>query len=319
MIFFTTTTPLDALDQLLTPITVQIYRAAYFTYAIVRRMLTAIGLFKPLRKWLGPQAGRFASSIAANVDRPTMVHGHQMFLATAHTYPPVAMATDRYEQETTQLFECIVRPGMVVIDVGAHVGYYSLLAARKVGPEGRVYAFEPEPSNYDLLLNNIDLNGYENIVPSKIAISNKVGQTTLFLTALDNGRSSTYHHGLPEKGGVTVETTTLDAWLEAEGWPEIGLIKVDVEGAELDVLEGMGQLLRKERGVKLIIEFNPMLLRNAGTERPQLLDQLTGWGFEVHPVVNGRGPVPMNKLDWGGMVDQLVTSEGSLNLYCFWQ
>ena len=91
---------------------------------------------------------------------------------------------------------------MVIIDVGAHVGYYSLLAARQVGPTGRVYAFEPDSSNHDLLLGNIERNGYTNIVAMRKAVSNRVVPMTLFLTGLDDSRHSAYRHGLPERRSV---------------------------------------------------------------------------------------------------------------------
>ena len=226
------------------------------------------------------------------------------------------MATDRYEQETTRLFERLVKPGMVVIDVGSHVGYYSLMAARQVGPAGRVYAFEPEPSNHALLLKNIELNGYSNISATRKAISNRVGSATLFLTSLDNGRHSTYQHGLPERGSVPVETTTIDALLAAEGWPRVDLIKVDVEGAEMDVLEGTHQLQRKCPELKLIIEFSPALLGNAGADPFQFLEQLAGRGFEVHCIAEKEGLLPLREVDRPSLVDRLLKDQGSLNLFC---
>jgi FkbM family methyltransferase len=226
------------------------------------------------------------------------------------------MAMNRYERGTTQLFERIVKPGMVVIDLGAHVGYYTLLAAKLVGPEGKVYAFEPEPTNYALLLKNIALNGYENIVTTRVAVSNRVGPATLFLTSLDSGRHSTHHHGLPEGGTVAVEATTLDAFLQAEGWPTVDLVKIDVEGAELEVLEGMDQLLRKSSELKLIIEFNPFSLHNAGADPLQLLDKLASWHFSVHCIDERKGVLPLEETDVRSLSARLLRRESSVNLFC---
>lgn len=240
-----------------------------------------------------------------------------MFLATRGRYPPLALATDRYEVETTRLFESLLKPGIVVMDVGAHVGYFSLLAARKGGPNGKVYSFEPEPQNYELLLKNIEVNGYTNIVATRKAVSNKVGSATLFLTGLDNGRHSTYHHGLPEIGSVTVAATTIDAFLGAEDWPTIDLLKVDVEGAEMDVLQGMSQLLDKSQDLKLIIEFSPTLLCSAGANPLQFLVELGARGFEVACITDQVQPSPLQAEDRELVVDHLLKSEGSLNLFCF--
>jgi FkbM family methyltransferase len=239
-----------------------------------------------------------------------------MYLASPGSYPPVDMAMGRYEPGTTRLFQEVVKPGTVVIDVGAHVGYYALLAARQVGPQGKVYAFEPEPANYALLLKNIELNGYGNIVAAGEAVSNRVGPATLFLTRLDSGRHSTYHHGLPEKGSVAVETTTLDAFLEAEGWPKVDLVKVDVEGAEWDVLEGMEQLLRKSEGLKLILEFNPFLLQSAGVDPFRFLERPASWRFKVYCIDEGRGLLPLDQVGVSSLVERLLARQSSVNLLC---
>ena len=292
------------------------YSLAHSAYTIARKIATAAGLAKPLRKLIGPQAGRFVSNLTVDANRLSEVRGHRMFLASGGTYPPIAMATDKYEEETTRLFERLVKPGMVVVDVGSHVGYYALMAARQVGPAGRVYAFEPEPSNHELLLKNIELNGYTNVAATRKAVSSKVGEATLFLTALDNGRNSTYHHGLPEKGSVAVETTTVDAFLAAEGWPTVDLVKVDVEGAEMDVLAGMCQLLDKSRDLKLIIEFSPSLLRGAGASPLLFLGHLDVLDFEVNCISARDGLSSLREADRPPLIDKLLKSEGSLNLFC---
>lgn len=285
-------------------------------YVLARKAVTASGLSAPLRLWLGPIAGRTMFKISASSNRSAIVHGHHMILADNGGYPPVAMAMDRYETETTKLFEGLIKPGMVVIDVGGHVGYYSLLAARQVGPAGKVYAFEPEPGNYELLLRNIESNHYSNILAIRKAVSDRVGSTTLFLTALDNGRHSSYHHGLPERGQVPVETTTLDAFLDAAGWPKVDLVKVDVEGAEKDVLDGMDLLLEKSPQLKLIVEFSPVMLQEAGADPIQFLEQLGTRHFEFHRIAEKKGPVKVPKEEWHSLVNKLLKDEQSVNLLC---
>ena len=294
----------------------QLLRLARPAYVSARNGLTAIGLFGPLRKWLGPLAGRIASRITADPSRPAVVLGHRMILAARGTFPPIAMATNNYEQATTKVFMDLVKPGMGVIDVGAHVGYYSLLAARQVGPSGEVYSFEPEPSNHELLLKNIELNGYSNIVPMRKAVANQVGSTELFLTALDNGRHSTYRHKLPERGSVSVDTTTVDDFLENQGWPRVDLVKVDVEGAEADVVRGMEGLFRKSEDFKLIIEFSPALLQDGPLDPLQFLELLTNHDLEIHRIVENEDPVALPKEEWPATVEKLTRSQGSVNLLC---
>ena len=294
----------------------KVYGLAYPAYFVLRKVLTTTGLFRPFRRLLGPFGGRLLSRIASNGDRPSVVQGHVMLLASPGKYPPMALAMDRYEEGTTRLLRQIIKPGMAVIDAGAHVGYYTLLAARQVGPTGRVYAFEPEPANYDLLLRNIQRNEYTNIVAVNAALSRGVGQATLYLTGLDNGRHSLFRHGLPQQGSVIVEITTLDAFLESEGGTRVDLVKVDVEGSEADVLKGMEQLLRKPGELKLILEFNPALLRSVGLDPLQFLNRPADWGFNVHWIDEKKGPMPLESVDRVAKVGKLLNSETSVNLYC---
>lgn len=287
----------------------------YWLFRIAVRTARTTGLTRPLRKLMGPAAGRMVTG-ASDPERQHQVNGHSMYLAGPGRYPPVDMAMDRFEQATTKLIESTVRPGMVVLDIGAHAGYYTLLAARGTGSEGRVYAFEPEPENFKLLTKNVEANGYLNITPVNLAVCNEVGSRTLFVTSLDNGRHSMYHHNLPESGQVDVDSITVDKFLEGEGWPAVGLIKVDVEGAESEVLEGMEELFSRSEDLKFIIEFNPYLLKNAGVDLLGFLDEPAKFGFNVQYIDEQKGVIDLSPSQLGPMVERLVKRENSLNLFC---
>jgi len=264
----------------------------------------------------GPIAGKLVYQVSSDASQSEEVLGHQMHLATEGRYPPLDMMSGKYEQQTTQVFEEAAKPGMVVLDIGAHVGYYSLLAARIVGPEGRVYSFEPEPQNYSLLVKNIDRNGYENITPVNAAVSNQMGVATLNLSTLDNGRHSLFVSNPSQSSTETVNTTTIDAFLENSASPNVGLIKIDVEGAELAVLDGMGKLLEKHDQLSLIIEFNPGLLQTAGVDLVQFLKRPSQWGLKVQIIDERRGLTPLDDADSDSLINRLLTSESSVNLLC---
>lgn len=269
-----------------------------------------------MRALFGPIAGKLVYQVSSDASQSVEVLGHQMYLAAEGRYPPLDMMSGKYEQETTQVFEEAAKPGMVVLDIGAHVGYYSLLAARKVGPEGRVYSFEPEPQNYSLLVKNVDCNGYDNITPVNTAVSNQVGVATLNLSSLDNGRHSLFGQSTSQSNTETVNTTTIDAFLENAASLNVGLIKIDVEGAELDVLEGMGKLLEKKNHLSLIIEFNPGLLQTAGVDLVQFLGRPSQWGLKVQIIDERRGLTPLDDVDFERFINRLLTSESSVNLLC---
>ena len=294
----------------------QLYRLVFEMYAVSVKIARATRLTGLMRRSIGPPVGRLVSKLSPNATRPLEINGHQMFLAAAGSYPPIDMALGRYEVETTRLFERILKPEMVVIDVGGHVGYFSLLAARLVGPQGKVFTFEPEPTNYRLLLENIGLNGYQNIVAVNSAVSSALGTMDLYLAGLDNGRHSAYRHGLPESGRIVVDTTTLDDFLQGEGWPRVDLVKIDVEGGERDVLDGMRQTFERSGGLKLILEFNPSLLRNAGVNPAQFLSRLAGEGFRVQCIDDRHGLISVDATGVDSLVQKLLETEGSVNLFC---
>lgn len=239
-----------------------------------------------------------------------------MYLASTGGYPPLRMALDQYEIGTTQVLESILQSGMVFIDAGAHVGYFSLIAARLVGPEGLVYSFEPDPSNHQLLEKNIELNNYKNVTPVNSALSDRPGTMTLHLTSLDTGRHSLYPQDIPLKGQINVPTTTLDAFLDARGWPQIDLIKMDVEGSEEDVINGMSELMKRNPKPQLLIEFNPALLRRAGVDLFKFIDSFQSWGMDVQWIDEEQGLISYDEDAQMALIDHLISHDLSMNILC---
>lgn len=262
-------------------------------------------------------AARFVFNSSVNAGRPLLIQGHEMFLAPEGSYPSPDMVVDRYERATTDLFKQLLRPGMVFVDVGANIGYFSLLAAKLVGTEGKVYAFEPEPGNHGLLRKNIELNSYSNIQAIRKAVSNKSETTQLFLSALDSGSHSLYSEaarGVNES--VQVTTTTLDSFLAAEAWPGIDLVKIDVEGAELGVLEGMESLIERSPALKLIVEYCPFLIQSTGEKPSDLLEKLASMQFNVQIIDDIKGVMPFDATDLTSITTKLLKQETYINIVC---
>src|SRR3990172_7753043 len=122
-----------------------------------------------------------------------------------------------WERNETELFKRVVKPSMVIADIGANVGYYSLMAAKLVGQSGKVYAFEPEPNNFNLLRTNIAVNHVNTILPVQRAVSNESTRSRLFLDKVNHGAHSLSESNIPmEKGGaIDVDTITLDDFFKA--------------------------------------------------------------------------------------------------------
>jgi FkbM family methyltransferase len=271
-----------------------------------------------VRRLLGPIAERLIWRISSDPEDIFVVQGHKMILATGDGRPVVGMVADVYEETTSRLFHRLLKPEMMVVDIGAHVGYFTLIAAKQVGPAGKVLAFEPDADNHAALLKNIAMNDYQNITVAQKAVSEQEGSAQLHLTQTGSGRHSMFHHGLPERGSVDIETTTLDATLKELGWPHVDLIKIDVEGAEVSVLSGMAQLLENQTDLKLVVEFMPELLHNAGVTPQQFFDKLTSLDPEIYFIDEANGIVPIAVGDGSSLVSRLLAAEISGNLLCTW-
>jgi FkbM family methyltransferase len=219
-----------------------------------------------------------------------------------------------FESQTCEFIERSIEEGMIVVDAGANIGFYSLLAARRVGPKGRVYAFEPEAANFALLMRNIGLNGYRNIRALPAALAESTRRVALYLSRESCGSHSIYRDAAVGSGSVEVEAVSFDEFWEAEGRPEIGFIKMDIEGAEAAALEGMSNFLEATRRLTMITEFFPGALRAAGTKPESYLRGLSALGFQVQFFI-GEGLVSLESVDMASLYGRLGDEYG-VNLLC---
>jgi len=212
------------------------------------------------------------------------VQGNKMYINTDERGDLVStlLIDGVWEKYETELFKKMVKEGMVVVDIGAHIGYYTLIATRLVGKTGIVYAFEPEPSNYELLCKNIEANGYTNVVPIRKAVSNKNGKTKLWLCEIDSINHSLIQDNVFRKSDFTeVELITLDDFFENTiRNNKVDLIKMDTGGTEGVIMEGAEKVL-KNNNVKVLLEFWPFGLKNARTDPLELLHNLQKFGFKL--------------------------------------
>ena len=163
--------------------------------------------------------------------------------------------------------------GDIFLDVGAHIGKYALQVAKIVGEKGLVIAIEPMPENYDALLQNIWLNKLENIIPLNIAAWNTESDLKLFIGDKNGRNSLKNNRGL---GYVEVKTKVLDKVLKKLNVNQVDWIKIDVEGAEYEVLQGLGNTLKNNRP-KLIVE-----VKNENKHR--VINLMKKLNYNVHPI-----------------------------------
>lgn len=220
-----------------------------------------------------------------------------------------------YEEALTRflLEDLTLRSGEVVVDAGANIGWYAALLDRAAPEDVRIYAFEPEPLNFELLTENLELNGCTGVVPVRKALADRVGRRPLFVYPDKNRGRHTFHETPDAAEMVEVATTTLDRfWRERDldGRP-LGLLKIDVEGFEHRVLEGAAGVLDRCRVVTT--EYAPALMRR-GDEKPErLLAHLRGFGFEPHRVgPDGVEAVGADELEDPDEPVDLIWTRGSV-------
>lgn len=154
-----------------------------------------------------------------------------------------------YERPELDLMRSVLRPGGTMFDLGAHTGTYALHAARAVGATGAVYAFEPLPSNAARLRENVALNGFTNLTVVEAAVSDVAGRTSFSSVEVagESGWGSLVIDASDVTRAIDVEVVTLDAFADARGIERVDLIKLDIQGSELQALRGAEQLLRTSR------------------------------------------------------------------------
>ena len=184
-----------------------------------------------------------------------------------------------FEPYTVELFKCAIKPGSRVLDIGAQFGYYSLLAAKRTGCDGKVYAFEPAPVNFKLLERNIQANGYGNIIH---AVQKGVGErhttASLFLYEGSDSHGMYRHPNASVKGTVLFECVTIDDFIHGE---RVDVIKMDIEGNEPYALKGMERTVSENDRLIMFAELAPANLRGAGVEPESYLAQLENLGFDI--------------------------------------
>ncbi len=218
------------------------------------------------------------------------------------------LLTGRHEPETTAQLDRLVQPGMVMLDVGAHVGYYACRYARKIGKNGRIYAFEPHPRTFDRLHRNAQ--PFANVTTVQVALADAPGTAVLHDYLMMSASGSLHYDEAMidlQKASVadgdvaprlddqfadqtyTVQTLRADDYLAGQGVKRIDVIKMDIEGAELSALRGLGQTIAHSPGIVMVMEYNPAALKAFGHNPEEALGEVLAMGFHKVQVIEPDG------------------------------
>jgi FkbM family methyltransferase len=173
----------------------------------------------------------------------------------------------------------VVNRGAVAVDVGANIGLFTLTLARFVGPGGRVHAVEPEPANARALARAIQAAGYRQVRLHRVAAADRAGRTVLHLSGCNRGDHRTILKA-GTRDTIEVPAVRLDDLLIDE--PQVDFIKIDVQGAEVAVIQGLEGTLRDHPEVRLLCELCPWVLRDADVTQERFFDPLRRAGLRPH-------------------------------------
>jgi FkbM family methyltransferase len=187
-----------------------------------------------------------------------------------------------FEISECSFVESLLRPGMVVLDIGAHNGLYTLLASKCVGPNGRVFAFEPSPRERKALRWNIRLNRCKNVVIEDLALGNGEGEDSLYVVqGHETGCNSLRP---PALSGITtavpVRVNSLDQWLTTNKVKTVDFIKLDVEGGELSVLQGAQRLLESAPRPVILAEVQDIRTKPWDYPAREIIRHLSSKGYK---------------------------------------
>ncbi len=225
--------------------------------------------------------------LGAHTALARVLQRYKMYVDTRDLSLSPHLLTDGYwENWITQAWQRLLRPGMHVVDVGANVGYYALIAADRVGPEGFVWAVEPDPRNAQLLRWNLEVNGFARrsaVIEAAALDRHRPIRFARLATHFGSRRVLAGSADAPADGEqIVVEAVALDDCLGEQA--EIHLMKIDAEGSEPYIWDGMQKLIERNRAIHLVMEFDPVQIRGQGRDPGAFLEAVLRAGFVLEAI-----------------------------------
>jgi len=186
---------------------------------------------------------------------------------------------NNYDRFEIECLKQIIKNGDIVVDLGANIGYYTLILAQLVGKSGHVYAFEPEPSNFEILSKNVKENKHDNVTLVQKAVSDKNSKIKLYVSKR-NLASHRIFDAEDKRKSIEVDVTTLDEYFQKSKKP-IKFIKMDVEGAEGATILGASKIIEDSKNLVIMMEYFPKWIKKFGDIPEEILKSLVGKKFKL--------------------------------------
>lgn len=219
------------------------------------------------------------------------IEGRKMFL---DKYDSLKLSLYPYVEEQTNFFKKNIKKGDVVLDLGAHIGYFTCLFAQLVGKSGKVFAFEPEPNNFQLLKKNVEVNGYNHVVVEQKAVSNLNSTIKMYIS--NSPKDHRIYDTEDDRESIEIESITLDEYFKDFN-QKIDFIKSNIQGADFAAFQGMKSIINKSKSnIVMALEYNPAMIKGFGSgNAEEFLDQLLVNDFKLYDLRWKEKIVPITK------------------------
>ena len=238
-------------DSIVRSLTRKLFRTIFQNYK------REYGRYTILTKYFVPLA---APKSKSTVDIITMKDGIKLELNVNEFNQAYFYLFNNYEPETVACLQQQTKKGDYAFDVGANLGYMSQILSRSVGESGKVFSFEPDPINFTKLQRHIEMNNSKNITPFQLALSKETGTLTLYHSIIDNSSSHStvfYDRTVSDSDIISVPAQTFDSFVKEHSIPKVDIIKIDVDGGEFNVVQGMKESF---------LEFKPIVVLELWSE-----------------------------------------------------
>ncbi|HVA96930.1 MAG TPA: FkbM family methyltransferase [Candidatus Acidoferrales bacterium] len=265
----------------------QIYKKDLKTKGIYWSIVHRLYKVPSLKKQLVPIVNKLKPDFV-------IAQNHKIYIDKKDSIVSEVLLSEKiWEPYETKIIKRKIKKGDIVVDIGAHIGYYTLIAASIVGDKGKVYAFEPDPSNFHLLKKNINVNGYTNVVTVNKAVSNKNGNKRLYLNDENRGDHRVFDSGDKRKS-IAIAVVTLDDFFKDKK-ETIDFMKMDIQGSEVFAMKGARKIVDKSKKIKFITEFMPFELDQSGSSAEEYLRLLKNNKFKIYRLDEVREKlIPIN-------------------------
>ena len=244
------------------------------------------------------------------VERSVKIQGHIMFLDKNDNLG--LSINPIYGESDTELVQKIIKKNYIVLDIGANIGYYTLIFAKLVGDSGKVFSFEPESENFKILKKNVEINGYNNVILEQKIVSNIDGKSTLYVSK----KAGSHRIYKPDYyvESLEIESISMDSYIEKNNIKKIDFIKIDVEGAELNVLQGIQKILDSNEHIILFSEFSPNQIKSCGLEPTNMINFLIHNRFKIYSAQIKKHKITF--LDFEKIYSSNNYNNKTINLIC---